>query len=68
MARPTSCEGTSPSPRDLMASSTRWARIASWSSLTGLPWHARRTPLTILSRLNGSVAPLRLPTMRMTVS
>ena len=68
MARPTSCEGTSPLPRHLIASSTRWARIASWSSLTGLPWQARRTPRTILSRLKGSVTPLRLATMRMTVS
>jgi hypothetical protein len=49
-------------------SSARWARIASWSSLTGLPWHALRTPLVILSRVNGSVTPLRLPTMRITVS
>src|SRR5262245_5123992 len=42
--------------------------MASWSSVTGLPWQARRTPLTILSRVNGSVAPLRLPTIRITVS
>src|SRR5712691_3113946 len=42
--------------------------MASWSSVTGRPWHARRTPRTILSRLNGSVAPLRLATIRITVS
>jgi hypothetical protein len=49
-------------------SSTRWARIASWSSLTGLPWHALRTPRVILSRVKGSVTPLRLPTIKITVS
>ena len=27
--------------------------------MTGRPWHALRTPETILSRLNGSVTPLR---------
>src|SRR5215469_18396474 len=42
--------------------------MASWSSVTGLPWQARRTPLTILSRVNGSVAPLRLATIKITVS
>ena len=68
MARPTSCEGTSPSPRALIVSSTCWARIASLSSLTGRPWHARCTPRMILSRANGSVTPLRLATIRMTVS
>ena len=35
---------------------------ASASSSTGLPWQARRTPRTTLSRLNGSVTPLRLTT------
>ena len=68
MARPTSCEGISPLPRLLIMSSTCCARSASWSSLTGLPWQARRTPRTILSRLNGSVTPLRLATIRITVS
>ena len=38
------------------------------SSLTGLPWQARWTPRTILSRVKGSVTPLRLATIRMTVS
>jgi hypothetical protein len=42
--------------------------MASSSSLTGLPWQARRTPRTILSRVNGSVVPLRFPTIRITVS
>ena len=33
-------------------------------SVTGRPWQALRTPPTTFSRLNGSVAPLRLTTMR----
>ena len=42
--------------------------MASLSSLTGRPWHARCTPRMILSRVKGSVTPLRLATIRMTVS
>src|SRR5690606_31482207 len=38
------------------------------SSLTGRPWHALRTPLTIFSRLNGSVIPERFTTDRLAVS
>jgi hypothetical protein len=38
------------------------------SSLTGRPWQARWTPWMILSRVNGSVTPLRLATIKMTVS
>ena len=68
MARPTSCEGTSARPRALIVSSTCWARMASLSSLTGRPWQARWTPRMILSRVNGSVTPLRLATIKMTVS
>src|SRR5215813_5280200 len=68
IASPTSCEDTSAQPRERISPSTCWASMASWSSVTGLPWQARRTPLTILSRVNGSVVPLRLPTIRITVS
>ena len=68
MASPTSWDGTSARPRALIVSSTRWASMASWSSSTGLPWQARCTPRMILSRVNGSVTPLRLATIRMTDS
>ena len=43
-------------------SSTSWPSRASWSSLTGRPLQALRTPLITLSRLNGSTTPLRLTT------
>ncbi len=36
--------------------------------MTGRPWHALRTPVTIFSRLNGSTTPLRLITLRLAVS
>ncbi|GAA3465623.1 hypothetical protein GCM10018965_001750 [Nonomuraea roseola] len=36
--------------------------------MTGLPWHALRTPATTLSLENGSVTPLRLLTISRTVS
>jgi hypothetical protein len=42
--------------------------MASLSSLTGRPWQARCTPRMILSLVNGSVTPLRLATIKMTVS
>src|SRR3954470_8897790 len=45
-----------------MASSPCWAGCWSWSSSTGRPWQARRTPATTLDRLNGSLTPLRLTT------
>src|SRR5687768_17912385 len=45
-----------------MTSSTRAASRASASSSTGRPWHALRTPLTTLARLNGSVTPQRFTT------
>src|SRR6185312_6710385 len=41
---------------------------ASWSSSTGRPWQARRTPLMTLVRLNGSVTPLRLMTAKVASS
>ena len=49
-------------------SSTRWASRASSSSLTGRPWQALRTPARTFARLNGSVAPERLTTVRLAVS
>ena len=49
-------------------SSTRWARRARSSSVTGRPWQALRTPTSTLARLNGSVAPERLTTVRLAVS
>ncbi|GAA4530887.1 hypothetical protein GCM10023160_32610 [Brachybacterium paraconglomeratum] len=36
--------------------------MASWSSLTGRPWHAFRTPEITFTRLNGSLTPERLST------
>jgi hypothetical protein len=42
--------------------------MASWSSSTGRPWQARCTPRTILSRVKGSVTPLRFATIKMTDS
>ena len=36
--------------------------------MTGLPWQALRTPVTIFSRLNGCTTPLRLTTLRVAVS
>ncbi len=51
-----------------IASSTRCASKARSASLTGRPWHALRTPATIFSRLNGSMMPLRLITLRLAVS
>ena len=62
MASPTSWLGTSAAPVARMASSTCWASSCSWSSSTGRPWQARRTPATTLERLNGSLTPLRLTT------
>ena len=62
MASPTSWLGTSAAPVARMASSTCWASSCSWSSSTGRPWQARRTPATTLVRLNGSLTPLRLTT------
>jgi hypothetical protein len=62
MARPTSLLGISAQPVARTASSTLWASTASWSASTGRPWQARRTPTITLSRLNGSVTPLRLIT------
>src|SRR5829696_4433494 len=62
MASPTSLLGTSAAPVARMASSTCWASFCSWSSSTGRPWQARRTPATTFERLNGSLTPLRLTT------
>src|SRR5215218_1835840 len=62
MASPTSLAGTSAAPVARMASSTCWASSCSWSSSTGRPWQARRTPATTLDRLKGSLTPLRLTT------
>src|SRR5215213_2797285 len=62
MARPTSLLGTSAAPVARMASSTCWANSWSWSSATGRPWQARRTPATTLERLKGSLTPLRFTT------
>src|SRR3712207_5493434 len=64
MASPTSWLGTSAAPLARMASSTCWASCCSWSSSTGRPWQARRTPATTFERLNGSLTPLRLTTAR----
>ena len=36
--------------------------------MTGRPWQALRTPTRTLARLNGSVAPERLTTLRLAVS
>src|SRR4051812_108293 len=62
MASPTSWLGTSAAPVARIASSTCWASCCNWSSSTGRPWQARRTPATTLARLNGSLTPLRLTT------
>merc|ERR1711969_298652 len=51
-----------------MASSTVCARTARSLSVTGLPWHAFRTPLMTFSRLKGSITPDRLMTLRLAVS
>src|SRR5689334_14872960 len=64
MARPTSWLGSSAAPLARTVSSTFCASSAIESSSTGRPWHALRTPVTILVRLNGSVTPLRLTTAR----
>src|SRR3954469_12999747 len=63
-----SCASISAAPVDRICSSTRWASSASWSSPTGRPWQALRTPETIFDRLNGSVTPERLTTVRLAVS
>src|SRR5829696_9108599 len=63
MATPTSSEGTSGCPEARRESSTSWPSRASWSSVTGRPLHALRTPLITLSRANGSTTPLRLTTV-----
>src|SRR4051812_3517408 len=63
-----SCASISAAPVDRICSSTRWASSASWSSPTGRPWQALRTPETIFGRLNGSVTPDRLTTVRLAVS
>src|ERR687898_948295 len=63
MATPTSSEGTSGWPEARSESSTSWPSRASWSSVTGRPLHALRTPLITLSRANGSTTPLRLTTV-----
>src|SRR3954471_2510694 len=68
MASPTSWLGISAAPPARTASSTRCASCCSASSSTGLPWQARRTPLTTLSRLNCSVTPDRLTTASTIVS
>src|SRR4051794_10100372 len=68
MAKPISCASISAAPVDRICSSTRWASSASWSSPTGRPWQALRTPETIFDRLNGSVTPDRLTTVRLAVS
>src|SRR5699024_3892182 len=65
---PTSWASISARPLERMLSSTRWASIASWSSLTGRPWQALRTPEITLARLNGSLTPERLSTEREAVS
>lgn len=67
-ASPTSWVGSSATPEARTASSTRWASSANWSSVTGRPWQALRTPATTLSRLNGSVTPDRLTTSSVAVS
>jgi hypothetical protein len=51
-----------------MISSTCCAKTAKSASETGLPWQALPTPLTIFSRLKGSVTPLRLITVSDAVS
>src|SRR3954447_19911688 len=68
MASPTSWVVSSALPVARTASSTRWPSCASASSVTGLPWHALRTPLMTLVRLKGSVTPDRLTTMSEHVS
>ena len=68
IARPTSWLPISAHPLARTASSTAWASSARSSSLTGRPWHALRTPLATLARLNGSVTPLRFTTVSVTVS
>ncbi len=68
MARPISCASISAAPVARIGSSTRWASSARSSSPTGRPWHALRTPDTILDRLNGSDTPDRLTTVRLAVS
>src|SRR5699024_5886278 len=65
---PTSCASISASPLVRIVSSTRCASIASWSSLTGRPWQALRTPEITLARLKGSLTPDRLSTDREAVS
>ena len=67
-ARPTSCASISALPWLRTVSSTRWASSARSSSVTGRPWQALRTPTRTLARLNGSVAPERLTTVRLAVS
>ena len=59
---PTSWLGTSAVPDARTDSSTRCASCARASVSTGRPWQARATPRTTLSRLKGSVTPLRLTT------
>lgn len=68
MARPTSWVVSSALPVARTASSTRWPSLARASSVTGLPWHALRTPEMTLVRLKGSVTPLRLTTISEQVS
>src|SRR5680860_1535486 len=51
-----------------MDSSTVCASSARSSDVYKRQWHALRTPATTLSRLNGSVAPERLTTVRLVVS
>ena len=65
---PTSWASISATPLARTVSSTRWASSARSSSVTGRPWQALRTPASTLSRLNGSVAPERLVTVRLAVS
>src|SRR3712207_40460 len=62
MASPASLLGASAAPDARIASSTCWASSWNWSSSTGRPWQARRTPATTLLRLKGSTTPLRLTT------
>ena len=42
--------------------------MASWSSVTGRPWQALRTPASTLARLKGSAAPDRFVTVRLALS
>ncbi len=55
-------------PCDRIVSSTFCARTARSSSVTGRPWQAFRTPRSTLLRLNGSLAPDRLTTLRLALS